>query len=392
MMVGFIRYFDGYVRFRASGAMPERLLNLATRKGIPLWGMKRQEGMISACAPARLYPGLARLGKQAGVRVRLQKKHGLPFHVNRYRQRSGILAGALLFVVILYAMSFFLWNVEVSGQTTLTEEEITLKLYELNIRPGAYRGSLEPQELANMLMGDMPELSWAAVNITGSNAYVEVREVQKGADRIPVDQPCNIKAARDGLILSVEAPAGFPSVQVGEAVTAGDLLISGVWEDDQGNSMLIHSSGKVMAQTARTERLEYPVNQELYLAAGDPVTCRRIDLFGLLLPLSFTVPPGGDVSLDETETPVHIGKMHLPVTVFEEKWTPLVRHEKQLTETEALAAAQKREQELKSQWAEEGIKVIDVKCDKTRTAQSFVYVYTFTCEEDIAIEDELIVN
>lgn len=392
MLVGSIRYFDGYVRFHAVGSMPERLLNLATREGITIWGMKRKGGKLSACVSARLYPMLSRLGRRAGVKIRLDKKFGLPFRVNKYRNRPGLLVGALLFVVTLYAMSFFLWNVEISGQVKLSEEEIRTHLTELNIKPGAYRGRMDPQTLANRLMTEMPELSWAAVNIVGSNAFVEVREMETGTEKIPVDKPCNMKAARDGIILSVEATAGFTAVKVGEAVTQGNVLISGVWEDDQGNSMLIHSTGKVMAQTFRTERLEYPIKQELYIAAGDPVVRRRLDLFGLPLPISFTMPPGGNVSLEESDTPLTIGKMHFPITVYEEKWTPLQKYIKNLTEQEAEQAAQKREQELRKEWAEEGIKILDVKCEKSKTDQSFVFLYTFTCEENIAVEDELIVN
>ena len=392
MFVSVIRYFDGYVRFNAVGAMPERLLNLATREGVTVWGMKRKDGKLSACVSARLYPLLLRFGRRAGVKIKLDKKFGLPFRVNKYRNRAGLLVGALLFVVTLYGMSFFLWNVEISGQVKLTDEQIRAHVYALNIKPGAYRGRMDPQALANRLMTELPELSWAAVNIIGSNAYVELREMETGAEQIPVDKPCNMKAERDGIILSMEATSGFAAVKVGEAVTQGNLLISGIWEDDQGNAMFMHATGKVIAQTERTERLEYPVKQELYIAAGDPVVRRRLDLFGLSLPISFTLPPDGDVSLEERETPVVMGKMHVPITVYEEKWTPLKRYVKALTEQEAERAAKERAQALRAQWAEEGVKILDVHCEKTMTGQSFVFLYTFACEENIAVKDEFIVN
>ena len=383
---------DGYVRFSAQGAMPERLMNLAAREGIAVWGMKRRDGVLYANVASRFYVRLPRLARRAGVKIRLRKKVGLPFRLIKYRRRAGLPIGVVLFVITLYSMSFFLWNVEVTGPEKLSEQTLRTVLSEMGVKPGAYRGGLDTQLLANRLMTEIPELSWAALNIIGGNAYLEVRELEKGKEVVPEEEPCNLKAARDGIIRSIEATDGFPGVRVGEAVVEGEVLVSGIWEDEAGNSMLLHATGSVIAQTYRTERLEYPLRQQLNLAAGNPVHCRRMVLFGLPVPLSFTLPPRGAVALEREEVPVAVGKMVLPITLVREVWTPLKPHIKELTEAEADAAAEKRIRERRGELAAEAVRILDIKREKTASEQAYVYTYTLTCEEEISVQKKIIVN
>ena len=372
--------------------MPERLMNLAAREGIAIWGMKRGDGVLYANAASRFYGRLHRLARRAGVKIRIRKKIGLPFRLIKYRRRPGLPVGVILFVFTLYSMSFFLWNVEVSGQENLSEQSIRTVLSELGVKPGAYRGGLDPKILANKVMTKIPELSWAALNIIGGNAYLEVRELETGEEVVPKGEPCNLNAARDGIIRSIEATDGFPSVRVGEAVVEGEVLVSGVWEDEEGNSMLLHATGSVIAQTYRTERLEYPIHQWLNIAAGDPVRCRRMVLFGLPVPLSFRLPPRGEVSLAREETPVKVGKMVLPITLYEDVWTPLKPYIKELTEDEADAAAEKGMRALRGKLAAEGVRILEIKLEKTASEQAYIYTYFLTCEEEISVQKKIIVN
>ena len=48
MLVSILRYIKGYVRFTATGSSPERLLNLAAARGVPLWNPQPSEDGISA--------------------------------------------------------------------------------------------------------------------------------------------------------------------------------------------------------------------------------------------------------------------------------------------------------------------------------------------------------
>ena len=48
MLVSILRYIKGSVRFTATGNSPERLLNLAAARGVPLWNPQPVEGGIAA--------------------------------------------------------------------------------------------------------------------------------------------------------------------------------------------------------------------------------------------------------------------------------------------------------------------------------------------------------
>ena len=48
-LIRLLRWLFGFVRWEAEGGFPERLLNLAARQELPLWGVSRQGETLSAC-------------------------------------------------------------------------------------------------------------------------------------------------------------------------------------------------------------------------------------------------------------------------------------------------------------------------------------------------------
>ena len=77
-VLNIIRWFVGYVVFTVEGNGQERFVNLCARFGYTIWNVRRKEYFFVSISRTK-YRMLKNLAKQTGVKIRIYKKHGLPF-------------------------------------------------------------------------------------------------------------------------------------------------------------------------------------------------------------------------------------------------------------------------------------------------------------------------
>ena len=62
--------------------------------------------------------------KKTKTKARILKKYGVPFQLFRYRKHKVFAAGIAVSAVLLFYCSGFVWNIEVKGNSYLSEETI----------------------------------------------------------------------------------------------------------------------------------------------------------------------------------------------------------------------------------------------------------------------------
>ena len=107
-----------------------------------------------------------------------------------------------------------------------------------------------------------PGVSWLTVNTQGSTAVVALAEGVEKPDMEAWKRPCNIRSAAAGQILRMEVYAGQAEVAAGDAVTAGQLLVSGVTEDAWGGVTLHHAAARIVAETRREFTAAVPLSPD----------------------------------------------------------------------------------------------------------------------------------
>lgn len=388
ILVRLLRWLFGYVTFRGTGDFPERFMNLCAREGINLWEVHCRSGILCACVAKSDYFALRPLARRAGMRFRIQKKYGLPFRTRKYRGRAGLLVGTVVFFVVLYVLSLYVWDVEIHGVETLTEEQVQSVMEDIGVRPGVLKSEIRAKLMEQQAMAALPELSWIAINQQGSVVEVELKERDVPPDMVPEDQSCNMVSSFSGQIVRLEVYAGAPAVKVGDAVVKGQLLINGVVEDAQGNSQLQHASGKVYAVTNRTVRIEIPLQQTIQISTGETIQRRRIDVFGIDLPINVAFVPQEGYQCQRIKESLRIGDIKLPITVYTETWS---RQEKQeITLTEEQAAQQAREQLQEKEKTDLAGAVILNRREMAGIENNSYYLeVVYECEENIAEESPL---
>ncbi|MGI6526213.1 MAG: sporulation protein YqfD [Caldicoprobacterales bacterium] len=256
-------YLIGYVVIRVEGLSLEKFINLTVSKGIPLWGIKRQNyTTLTARISIQGFRQLHGISRKIRCRIRIVDKRGLPFVLFHYRHRKMLIAGMIVFLCILYGLSSFVWTVNVEGAEEIDPERVLAELETLGIQPGVFKPHIDAMLIENQLIVRIPELSWASLEIRGSRAILRVKESVPPPQMIDRDTPCNIVAAKDGIIDKIIVLDGQAVVEPRQTVKKGQLLISGMIDhSDTIGVRYVHSMGRVMARTWYEETAELSLKE-----------------------------------------------------------------------------------------------------------------------------------
>ena len=98
-------YLRGYVQFVFTGGFAEDFINALGELGITLPGLQRQGSDLRGVCSVGTYMQLHKAARQAGGRVRITARRGLPFFLRRLRGRWGLPMGAVAFALVLCVLS-----------------------------------------------------------------------------------------------------------------------------------------------------------------------------------------------------------------------------------------------------------------------------------------------
>ena len=342
MLEEIYRWGRGAVEFRMTGNCP-RLVTLAARQGLVLWGYRPGPEGSSAWVLAGSYHRLRPLCRRAGAVCRITRKAGLPFWSRKLLGRKGLVAGALAAGLLYWYLSGCLWGIAVSGEDAVTQRQILDAAESRGVRLGVRLSDLEPRLAARGILREVEGLTWAAVNTDGCFAQIAVREGDPEPEREQVEEWSNIVAGKEGQVVEITAEEGRAEVKVGDVVTKGQLLISGLYEqvpDPYGPQPNIRyqragaSRGSVVAETYREFTVTVGATAEALQPQGEPQRQLYLELFGLRLPLGLWTAPPQDSLVWEERSPVKALDTELPLAWNVRTVQPRTRQVLVLTEEE----------------------------------------------------------
>ncbi|NLM59997.1 MAG: sporulation protein YqfD [Clostridium sp.] len=245
-------YIRGYVIIVVKGYFLEKFVNICTRRQILLFDISRQKNSkMTLKVSIKGFRMLRPIAKKTGCRVRILKKHGLPFLINRYRGRKTFLLGAALFVVLFYIMTSFVWTIEITGNEKIETQLIIEKLASMGVKPGVLKYRINSEKVADRIIMDVNGLSYVSVVVRGTKVKVEVAEGVDVPPMVPLSEPCDIVAGKDGVIKSIVVKAGQAAVKEGDTVKKGQILVSGnvPIKNMENNPRMVHAIGNILART-----------------------------------------------------------------------------------------------------------------------------------------------
>lgn len=377
--------------FKATGSFPERFMNLVAKNGIGLFNVKKQEKDLLACTVASEYKSLRKIAKKTNMKMRIQKKYGLPFLIKKYKKRKGLLVGCVCFLVIIYCLSLYIWSIDVLGTDDISINEVKNMLSQMGVTTGTLKSKIDIPLLEKAAMNKFGDISWTSINIKGSNLTVELKERVQPPELIPNASPCNIKARIEGQITRMEVYSGQKEVAIGDAVVKDQLLVNGVVENDQGDCTMHHAKAKIFALTKHEIKQEVLLNQVKNIETGKVKKRRKITLFGVNIPITFMPTPKENYKKEVENYDLKICGATLPINIYSENW---IQYEPQKVALSKEEAKNKAYEELKNSEDKELKDIKIIKKEKTEKLENnkFSLHVVYLCEEDIAKQDAILLE
>ncbi len=389
--VDLIRYIKGTVRFQAYGGYFERFINLAAQNGYSLWGISKQEQAFFGMTTVKDYRKLSKIARKAGVRLKIIDKRGFPFFIHRYRKRVGLLIGICFFVLFLPMMQNFVWEIDIVGNQAIQTVQIEKLAKSLGLHPGAYLHHIDFAQIQREMELQLPNIAWITVNHYKTKVVIELCEGRKLPEMEKKDMPRNLVAKKDGVIKYLEIYSGQKIVKQGDVVSAGDLLVSGIEEDSFGQTHFYASHGKVIAETYHTHKFAQALEFSDKQYTGQLKKRYYLNLFGLKVPLFLAFHMEGDFERSQHYSPLILSKKQLPLGLYTleyrgyqtnvGKYTPQQAEEILLRQIEEYEA-----KELKN------VTIIAKETERGETENSCEITVSYTLEEDIAKEEEILLQ
>ena len=317
--------------------------------------------------------------------MKIVGKRGLPFYIARYNKRFGFFGGIIVFVLILKFLSSFIWTVEVEGCKTIDKTQILTACEKIGIYEGVRSSEIDTSNDAKRLTFISKKLAWASLNIEGSVLTVNVTEIK---DKSHNSVATNIKADIDGKITKIDVKSGNVLVRVGDTVSRGDLLVSGIVES-LGGTAYVRSSGDIYATTTRTYTATEKFKQKKTVKTGKIIKHNTLSFFELKIPLYI----GGVRDKYEVTTDIcrlKIFGAEMPIFLIKKRYAIVEEKCYEYTEKELKTFL---EEQIISQIKKDNITEYEIS-DSFSTVNNNEITYTVTVqtEENIASEENLLIN
>lgn len=227
MLKKILIWLKGYLILHIKGSGRERFLNLCIKNNIDMWNISDCNDYKKVYVSKRSYKELVPYTEKTGAFVEVNNKKGLPYIFYRYKKRKLFILGILCFLGFIYSFSFFIWDINISGEEIYTDEQILRTLKEYNIGLGTPKNKIDCAALEKKLREDYENIAWISCELKGTRLNISVNETIIPEAIKENEEPCNIVAVKDGIITDIYIESGTRVANKGDEVKKGDILITG---------------------------------------------------------------------------------------------------------------------------------------------------------------------
>lgn len=213
-------YILGYATISVEGYFIERFINICISKNILLWNVKRKKSsFLFTNIAVKDFKKIRKIAKTTKCHVKIEKKKGLPFLLNRYKKRKIFIGLLIAILMTIFLLSNFVWNIEITGNTNISQEELLSNLNEYGLKTGMLKAKVNTKDIINNIRLNRDDIAWVGIKMLGTNAIVEVVEADKKPEIIDENEYCNIVSNKEGMITKINVQNGTALVKVGDIVT-----------------------------------------------------------------------------------------------------------------------------------------------------------------------------
>jgi len=365
---------SGQITIEVNALMPEKILNILWNNEIYTCNIIRVNlTTIRFTIYYKDYKETEMLIKKHKGKVRIVRTKGLIVLLSKMKRRISLLVGVILFFVVIYGLSNYIWAIDIQTQRNLSPFEIRQQLTSIGIKPGIDKSQINVYDLEKKMENLNDQIMWIRVRIEGSTLKLVIKE--------KVNPPTTEKtlfnqvvAKMDGEVKRIYTNSGNPAVVPGDIVKKGDDLILSI-QGREGFQIEVKPSGTVIANTFYEKFMEVQISGDKLERTGEKSSDIYLSFYGKKIYLKKAIDEFTNYDKIEADS-----GFFNKVTYFEKKGKP-VNLDKDITVKES---TQKLEDSLKKTLSNDA-KIIDKKVTADDIGNGKILVKViFTVEQDIA--------
>lgn len=219
----------GYVTVTLQGRELIRFLRMCSAYNYYIWSVECLEwNQIKFCICAKDFIKTKRFLRKTKSHICRITKHGMIFWVKGYQKKRFFFLSAVCSLGILYILSGYVWNIEVVGNSYLSQEMILDFLDQNNSGIGIKKKDISTEQLEKNMRTSFSEVIWNSVSLNGTTLHIAIKEqIQSEASPKKVERAKDLIAPADGEVCSLYVRNGTSAVTLKQKVKKGDVLVYG---------------------------------------------------------------------------------------------------------------------------------------------------------------------
>ena len=344
-----LSYLMGYLRIEVTGYYIERFINLCNTNHILTWNVKKgKDANIFLNIEAKKFKEAIILAKKVKCKIKIKRKKGLPFILNKYKKRKVFAISLLVIVIAIIVSSNFVWNIEIRQEDGEQLQNIEQDIEEAGLKIGQLKSKVDSKDIINKIRLKREDIAWVGIELKGTNAIVKIVKATEKPEIVPDDEYSNIVSDKKGVITKINAQKGTAQVKVGDTVTEGTILIGGWMEGKYTGVRYVHSEGEVEAKVWHTKNKIINYNFTETRETGNLQKKYNLKFNNFEINFNKGVPKFNfyDTMISEKKFQL-FSNFYLPISIVERTYKELENTQKTLTPEEAKSLGiQELEEEL----------------------------------------------
>lgn len=225
-----LKVLPNYVVIEITGGCCERFINLCRFNEICMWDICRNEDSVTSKIRKKDFLKIKQYVHKAKVHVRVIEKKGIGFMAFQYRKHYSFLVGIFISLVILKVLSLYVWNISFEGNIEHTDQMLLRFLNENQYEMGMRICDVDCNAIEKAVRNNYEDITWVSAQISGTRLIVHIKENDGflSVTNKNEDVQDRITASCEGQVVSMITRRGTPLVQVGDMVTPGQELVTGM--------------------------------------------------------------------------------------------------------------------------------------------------------------------
>lgn len=387
--------FKGLVTLEIKDWGKDRLLNLCIKNNINIHNPTKTDNGIIIQVNGSDYKRIMEYNKKIKTTIIVMDKTGLQFFFYKYRKRKVFILCFLLFILGIYMLSNYIWNITIIGNEIYTKEELIKNVTDNYLQIGDNKNKVNCKDLEKKLRDDYTDIAWISCQIKGTNLIISLEETIPSHELIIMNEPCNIIAYKDSIITDIIVNNGTKLVSIGDEVSKNDILITGVVNIYNEYDELIETNhttatGEVWGIVEYTYKDEFMLetNKKNYSGETKTITSITIGTNRIKLPFGDILYDNYDIISDINNIKI-FKNLYLPIGIKKDKYLEYTYNTIMLSKNEATDLASKRLLIYIDKLKKKGVSILENNVTISIVNGKCVAQGTIICKELIGIPQPL---